>query len=255
MARERSRRGCVWPILGCGGALLVFFILVCALGGYAYRAWQRPPQGWIDTQARLAAMSQRDRQQLAIALENRITRELSFADQHVQAMRSGNASGGAETKTLRLTTDEINAWLTERFPGWASNQRAGLPDELRDYRYWVDNGMPVLAAHVQTPSYGQVVSVRLNPEVQPDGRMTAPIDEVRGGQLELPLGQVIEQVSGHMDTLKRQAQLQQALKIFEGEPFEPATTLRDGRRVRLTKLDVTPEHIELTLQIEPAPAR
>lgn len=263
MASREQRSGCGRIVLGCAGVVLILLLGTCVLGGYAYRLWHRQPDGWTRTMAARATRTPEARRQVAVALENRLTRELTFTPETIQAYANGLQTARPETqtgepesktfdreKTVRIGTDELNAWLAERLRPWAANHGKPIPSGINDFAYWVEDGLPVVAAHVETEGVGQVVSIKFQPTIRHDGLATLTIVSVRGGELPIPMERFHERVKQGLGGNLEGDALRQAVRLLEGGAFEPMMPVRDGEQVRVTGVTVTEEAIELTVQRE-----
>jgi hypothetical protein len=227
-ARATSRRRlAIRILLGlAAAALLLLAVLTVVLFVLTSRApaWWAPPDP-ADPAAKDTAQ----------AVENGITTILH------QAHASGagaNGSGASEPWTVRLTDDEINAWLSVRLGSWLASrsdvsaadiplvQVAAAADGLR-----IGIGL----------GRSRVLSAVLAPEIAADGSLRVRAGDCAIGELAVPLswiGRIARQVqAGASGTGDFDADaLLEALAGRRAAAADPVLTLSDGRRVRLLGL-------------------
>ncbi len=244
---RRSRLfGC---LLGCGTVLVVAVLLIVGGLWYGWSLWRSAPPQWTAARQTLAAMTPEQRRDRAVALEDRLTRELSFTRESLAAVEAGSSAPGtdgpSEPKTVAVDPVDVGAWLDERFPEWAANQGFNLPAQVSELGIWIEGGRPVVAA-----KYGnQVFSTAADIEVRPDGKVTATPVRVRGGQVRLPVESLVDRGVAEMEN-RGYGERAGALR---SQPFDPVIPIDSTRQARIVGFNTEGGVFNLDVRAEPRP--
>jgi len=175
----RRKRSTARLLLLTGSAVLLLTIAGLTVAGVVmYWMWQSTPAHWQAVQRFKATHDPRDIERMAASVENHAAMRLSDIDT--------DATNGVSTRTLRLSFNQINAWLDRRLDDWLANQGAAMPDGLEDLMLTSKDGDLVLALRARNAQVDQVFSFVFAVNVQPDGRVRLKIKEVLAGTLPMP---------------------------------------------------------------------
>lgn len=236
-AKRKRRRHLVIQL-----ALLAIILALLLAGLHAIRLWRRVPQYWAPARARAAAIEPAVRQTSAVSLERRLLRELT--DPHAPPRR-----------TVRLTLDEINAWLSEQLPAWAANRGAAIPPGVQDITALVDEGRLILAFLYDTDEMTQVITAVFVIDPPPAGAADAPprmrLRRVLAGELPIPAWALPRHAA--KTSRSPQAELRSwTAGLVEGIPLGPWPI--DARReLRIDRVDLHPDYIDLHVCTDPRP--
>lgn len=235
MRKKRSTRR--W-VIGCAGLFLLSILLFGAATAYVWQLARTAPEGWTRVRERRATTDLRDREAMAVAVENRVLSALSAE------------SGDVAERELFLREAEIDAWLAQRLPAWAENQNLPLPDEVSGLSFWLEDGQPVIAFRYDSPETRQIVSADLDFEVLPDGQAVLRVDSIRGGRLPLPVEEVTERAAAAMGEHAAGDSMSLLLRVLRGRPFEPAIAIGADSQARIAGFETRPDGLLLHLRIE-----
>jgi hypothetical protein len=221
----------------------VLVVLLIVAGAIFWRllwmapAWYRPADA-MDHDAVL----------LAEAVENRLVEEAS-------KVRSDDSPW-----TLRVRSEQINAWLSLRLPRWLIHEQDfQWPQQLGVPQVHMTPAGVEIATTLQWNASSRYVAVRVVPTVR-DDRLYVVFDRLSIGRIPLPGYTLDDLLALIEDDGADQAiegdELAWVLQMLAGhESFEPVATLADDRRVRLLAVQLGHEYIDLTLQTLPPVAR
>ena len=230
--------------------LLLSIVLIGAAGIYiAWRlSWQHPT--WY------APPNANDARIVTLADDT----EYQLLEQ-TQKMRADD-----ESWTLRLSQEQLNAWLATRLTQWIEHdasmqwpQQIGTPQVLIDPD-GVRVAVPVTIggrgnAAGGEPGVTRTIVATLAPSIAEDGRLSLALKSIALGKVWVP-GSPLTRLA---DALREAApdfldhpQVQQAIDILAGRQTLPAEyDLGDGRRVRLKDVRLTDGAIEVTASTSP----
>ena len=233
--------------------LLVLISTVAIALFYVRSRIQQPPEWWAPADA----LSQD-----VIALGEQV--ENSVVTNANRARPGGNAShssSGAEPDiwVLRLSEDEVNAWLATRLPKWAANQYPGsfLAQDVGEMHVRIEDGLLRIGARVGAGAgtksavgadVGQSIGIAFAPIRQGDGTWGVEIVESLLGRLSVPLSRGLE-VFSQMDggaTIPPEID-----RLLQGEGIEVSFSTKKSRRhMTLADLELTPGEIVLHWRVE-----
>lgn len=215
--------------------VLLLLLIAVAMAVLWRMTWAAPP--WY----RPAAADDRATAVLAEAVENRIIEE-------AYKVRPAD-----DTWTLRIRSEQINAWLATRLRRWLIHERnLHWPEQL---------GTP----QVQLTREGIDIALQLSPELRPrvfvirvvlsivDDRLYLHFDRLSLGRVPLShytLNDLIELAAEYgAEEALQQPESEWLLALLNGkESVEPVGTLTDGRRVRLLAFRLGEGFIDLSVQ-------
>lgn len=253
--RTSGMRTLVGCALGCLGVTVLAGIAIAGLIWYGLNLWQSAPPQWDAEHARRASLPDDQQAERAAALEQRIARAISFTDASVTAVERGEPLPGAveadpavaAEETVTVGVDELNDWLDTRLEEWLANQGQAMPSDWSTPTVWVEDGMPVVAASMS----GQVFSARLDLQMQPDGKAVFRIDSIQGGQIPLPVTELIKENAKELRA--RGATEAAAADVLAGMPFDPAVQIDEARRARLVGFETRANELVARIRAEPQP--
>jgi hypothetical protein len=234
--KRRRWRGCLWGVL-------VVAVLMALGGAWAWRLWKRVPAAWTRNQAFLAATDNATLLEMADNLEKRLLAELT--DPGLDGTAAGNVN---QPRTIHVSMQEVNAWLAVKLPTWAANRGAVLPPEMSGYMVASEGQDLVVAFQYQSPRVTQVISVVIGLDIQPTGQAELSVRHVRGGELPLPPGTVVNQVKKAIAA--RSAQNSDINAIIDGRPFDPLVDIDAARRLRLLGYRLDADGADVTIRTE-----
>ncbi len=230
-ARSRKARWVVWTLVGLGGVLLF-------TAGVGYALWSASPAHW-----RVVDADDEEVKKAAGRFERSTVSRLTHVRPPEKAWR------------LVLEQRPLNRWLATRLPQWLRNQGIEIAEELENA---VEQRMVafrrdhvVVAAKLTTPDLSQILSLRYTPTVTDDGLVRLTLDGMYAGRLPLPRAAVegllenyAQGGSGSRPTAK------EILRALEKVDLE--LPLRDGRKVRVTGIELRKGKAILTCRTAPA---
>ncbi len=150
--------------------------------------------------------------------------------------------------TLRLTEDEINAWLAVDLP---KNHPNALPPELQAPRIRIGRDAVTLACRAKRQDLSGVLWVKVSVELQQPDEVILRIHGAGMGLLPISTKTVFEHIMEHLKKA--------GADVSSGEPGETpslelalsATDPNRRRRIHLDALDCTDGHLFLSGTTEP----
>jgi hypothetical protein len=254
-------------------ALVVVALLLAATGGTLAYLYKSNPAGWTRTDAFLSRYQNADLLSMAEHLQNQVITSMGSTQTNDamvpvnidtpapdtttndNATASGdstaNAQGSVDQQVIRLSINEINAWLAVKADSWLQFKGVELPPEVTSPRIWVENGNPVLGVQVNTPEVSRPISATFALRVVDDGHMSVRLLDTRAGQLRIPHSAV----ASHLKKLSDKNEANPALDGFDqltrGIVFDPAGYLDKLEDNRITGLTFDEQY--MTITIDPAP--
>jgi len=239
---------------------MVALAALAATCGWAYWQWQRVPGHWQANRQALEALSPNEAERLARDARNRMIRLITGAGSSGEpALEPG------ESRTLRLTTRQINAWLARELEPWLAHQGQAKPEAIGQTMVAIEDGQLILAAEHTGLMRGErertgpaghsderpstVYSFRFDIGIDEQGRARAALLETRAGDLPVPGGWVIEQMRGRVKKAEAGEAGQWLEAVLSGERFEPVWQL-DDRQVRIVDFQARGKVVTLTLRHE-----
>ena len=229
--------------------MLLLIAALTVAGGVAYWMWQSTPDYW---RAHQRAYENADPDTLTRMAESAEQRTLS----DLSRTRGVALEWQANTRTLELTYEQINAWLSQRLEPWLANQGASMPEAIRAPMLTERDGRLVLAFRAETPELNQVVSIFFDIELTDDGRARLHIRRILGGELPMPVDTILQRVAqqASQGSERRHSQAVRTLRrVLDGQSFTPIIPIDRQRRGRLIDLAVEDDRLLLTVRVEKRP--
>lgn len=161
-----------------------------------------------------------------------------------------------EAWSVALSAEQVNAWLTHRFPLWLANQRSrgAAPEATPDVRAAFAPGVARFAA--RAPGSSRIVSLALRPRETGAGKNERGVrlePAFALGRLGLPSGWVLPSIRDAARDESARAALD---AVLEGDANGGlGLDLEDGRRVRLLSASAEAGRLVLTFATERPAAR
>lgn len=166
-----------------------------------------------------------------------------------------------EDWTLRLSANQINAWLSTRLPAWIEHDAAmHWPAQLGTPQVLIEpDGLRVAlplggegAEHGGPAAAQRTIVATLAPSITADHRLALPLTHVALGRISMPWGG--EPLSKLVDAIRQVApeflddeRVRSAIDVLAGrQTVPPQFTLSDGRRVVLTSVKLEAGFVQIT---------
>lgn len=205
----------------------------------ARRLATRPPEWWSPPVATDPATLETAR-----AVENGVTTLLH------------QPHAASESWTLSLNEADANAWLAARLHDWVMNQDANTewPEQLRDVSLDYRRGTITLGARVMLDEFPTILSATLVPSIDDDGAMWLKASSFAVGRLSVPASWMLRAGDSPLrrivpSNLTDSRDAGPVLDVLAGEaPLtrRPILKLSDGRRVRVTAIQVDADRLLVT---------
>ena len=161
------------------------------------------------------------------------------------------AVGGAEgSMALRVTFDELNAFLATRLDDYLAHEGERMPAAVKSITVWNDDGRPAVSVDYDGPELAAVVTATLEVTPLPEGAAggRVKLEGVRVGRLPLPWSWVVSTVEGAAGDAVNPAVTAALTSLREGAVFPGVVRLENGRAVRLEGWRVEDDAVELDVR-------
>lgn len=248
------RRGQLLLVL----SVLALFVAVSS-GLWLYHV---PPAYVQQHENFLRETSPEDLAGMASTLESQITRLQSYQGSSPgQSREDGGddptptgSGGDLETRTIRWSIDEANAWLATKLPKWLANQRLELPVELSQPMLDIEGSDLVVAFRWRARGIDNTFSLVVGFEMTDEGQLRVQRRALRGGRLRLPSGMVTARLRSVLSEEAHET-LEHLAVLLEGKPVEPVIPYlghaSGNQELRLVKHRIEEDWIELTFVLVP----
>jgi uncharacterized protein YpmS len=141
--------------------------------------------------------------------------------------------------TLRLTQQQMNAWLAARLPAWIEHD-ANLkwPEPIGTPQVLIEPDGVSVAAPVLTHGMSRTIVARLKPEVAPDGRLSLKLTRISLGRMWIPgepLAKLSDAVRDAAPGFLDNPSVRHTIEVLAGhQTISPRFVLADGRRISVT---------------------
>jgi hypothetical protein len=218
MDNKRIRRKRVRRFIAYG--LVILTAMITATLVWCVYLWKHDPQYWTENRTFLQDTPSQDIDRMAMDAENMVFNLLSTStsnngeSQTTQTVANNQSSSKSKTtsktppsppieKQIKLSTDQINAWLERRLPAWMSNQNFKLPEEFSHYMFHPENGQATVAFEYNKADMSKVFSLVFSITMLSEGHALVHLRQVRGGSLASPVSPAKLASLIHDDTLQR----------------------------------------------------
>lgn len=244
--RRRWLRVTGWTLLA--GVVLVLLGAVGVWWLYASEpaAYERRRDFVLQTDtAELAAMAQDAENRLAAVASGRLPAGVPT----FEPVPDG-ASGREGTTPVRVTFDELNAFLAVRLPVLLAHQGESMPAAVKSLTVWNDGGRPAITVDYDGSELDAVVTATFDVTPltgdRPGG--TLRVAGVRVGLLPLPWSWVVSAVEGAAGGRLDPAAVQALTSLRDGLAFPGVVRLENGRTLRVTRWRVLEDAVELDIR-------
>lgn len=252
----RTRRfGCMAAALTCTAAA---FLVIAALIWMSRSA----PSAWNEIDQMIAQMPADERQQVADALESKLSREVQGVAPPSTPSATPTPRPPTDFRTMQnqvvernisIPIRDANIWLATKLPAWMANQKAELPAGVTDPRVWVQDGELVMSLRLSLAGYSGVVSMGVAAQMRPDGKMTLTASRARAGRLPISRGVIADELKAELAKAESQATRQLA-DVFEGMVFDPVWPEpgnERARQIRILDFQLHADRIDLKVRNGP----
>ena len=160
-----------------------------------------------------------------------------------------------ERWTVRLTAEQINAWLAARLPAWIEHDaNIDWPKQIGTPQVLIDSGglrvaVPVTAGE-GAATFTRTVVGTLQPSMADDGRLSLKLKSIALGRVWVPgepLTKLVNAVKDASPEFLNHPQVQRAVDILAGQrTLSSDYDLADGRRVRVKEVRLVNGAIEVS---------
>ena len=194
-------------------------------------------------------------------VEDRVFSGMSAARPTAEGFTPGEpGQWRSEPFEIRVDAADANAWLNVRLPKWLANREQDFrwPEEISEVQVDFDQGKLKVGARVKVGGQEQVISATIEPQLNPDGSLSAPATWVHVGRLGVPAAWVLQHTEDNAARYMPRSvadlpETRAMLSAFLGRlPIVQNAVLKlgDGRRVRILDLRTDRGALVLTCQTE-----
>lgn len=237
---------------------LAAFLLMIIGAVVVFLLMQTEPHYWEDNQAFLHNHTPEEINAIADRLEARILGVLMAHDANASRVRDTNMpqipGEGPDTRTVFMTTEEVNAWMAKRLHAWARYQGYLVPEQFQDPMVAIDDGHLTFAFRYASPGWSQVFSGRLYASFDDTNHAKLRIKRVRAGEMPIPPGGIGLYIRHHMGNDVESGSNADWFDKVDEIDFNPKFKSQSRQRVWLKGYTVRDGGIYLVLKIDPRDA-
>lgn len=233
--RLRKKKSLLVRLALAAAALLTVLIVgLAAAGWYAGKLMREEPTWWAGADVS----------------------EVEDAPRRAQLLEQGVTTALHEPRTsdepwsVRMSDDDVNAWLEHRLGSWLENRSMDVPPDFSAPRVRVEGGRVTVGFKSPDPRLPGVLAVEFTPELLDDGSLRAAERSYSMGNLPLPDPQTLGRLRGALARQARGTPLEDVIGVLleSGRTLPADVLLNDDRRVRLQRLSLRDDgSIDLTL--------
>lgn len=246
-------------VLGIVGGVVLLLVAAVLLVWILFRS---EPAFWTKNKAFLASKPPAELRRMAEDLERRIVHDVFNPDNVDDGTGTGPTTGGGTTNSgeltpdtpaspaparhVRVSLDEMNAWLAVRAKQWAANRSVSIPEWVSEFAVGTEGDRLILGLKTKG-SVEQVHSMTLGIHVPETGRATVHVASIHSGRLPVPLALVQRGAAMSAAPVSQE----RIASAFEGLEVEPVIHIDHQRRLRVLAFKTEPEGLDLTVRMEP----
>lgn len=250
----------------------VALLLVVAAGVGALSRWLAEPQYWQQYEQWLATMPRQELLRLSRSAEQSFvtwlmgpTETVGTGPQQVEAVLDKLAIAlegrrplvvpGGEPRTLRLTVEQINAWLATNGRPWLDRHGLYIGGKIRNLMIAFEQRRPVLAFQVQAGSLTQIVSLVTDVTLPDAQTLHFKLNQIRGGTLGVRSGSLADPVRLLEDQLDEEQRsfLQQLRQGVTTRVPQVLQAAEPEQQIAITQLSIEGDGLQITLAGVPRP--
>ncbi len=216
-------------------ASVLFAVTLASAGGVAlWRLAWMAPAWWSD-----------------VAPDHRQTAALADRVEYRLAEEAHRIRPGDDSWRLRITEDQVNAWLSSRLPAWLAHaQDLQWPPQLGTPQVHFVDGAVHVGLDYSDDGRRRYLVATLQPRVVA-GRLALVLHGVAFGRLAVPGGSVRTLIETYRDVVPERFLQDPSVQriidlLIDEQRIDPVVTLSDGRRVRL--LEIRPRRGDVILR-------
>ncbi len=261
MVQQRQRRGLGrWLFLGAMTAMALVLLSALTLL-YLIRS---EPEHWRQHQQFVRSTTPDQRRELAQNVEDRVEalvhatqmeameRQAADSDSDAPAQRVTHETGPV-VKTVFLTTDEVNAYVAEKFEDWLTYRDYVMPDGLSEPAVSIEKNRLLVSFEFTTHGFSQVFTAGLGIRFAQVGQAIMQLDDVMAGKLSLPPDGIGNHLREHGPDSDRVRQAADWLDKLDRVEFKPSMKLGDRHKAHVITYQVREDGVLVTLKIEQRP--
>jgi hypothetical protein len=156
---------------------------------------------------------------------------------------------------VRITEEQVNAWLAANLRPWLAHRRIEWPDGVSAPQVRFGAGVVDAAAAVGEGRARRVIVLRLAPRLE-SALVVLRLEQVAIGRIGIGAGRIEEVAALVEERVAASAADPAAIEdvidvLLEGRPLDPMIELADGRRVRLTGIEIDEDFVVLSCRTRP----
>lgn len=237
-------------------------IVVVFIGVVGFCLLRSEPDYVSKTHAFLESKNPKQLKEIANSLENRIFSELSPVPKSTKVSTSQGTyeanivaiANGVETllvddvRTISVSLEELNAWITVKLDEWLAHQGNALPKEVTEPMVAIEDETLILAFRYAYANLNLLVSFDCEVRLLKDHEAQVKVTRVCSGELPLAAGIV----SKLMALSNENGALENIAMVLNGITFNPVVDLiGDVHQGRIIGLKICENSVEVKVRIEP----
>ena len=236
-------------------------IVVVSIGVVGFCLLRSEPDYVSKTHAFLEAKNPKQLKEVANSLENRIFSELSpvhgftkiSTDRSTHEASIVAVTNGVQTllvddvRTLSVSLEELNAWMTVKLDEWLAHQGSVLPKQVTESMVAIEDETLILAFRYAYANLNLLVSFDCEVRLLKDHEAQVKVTRVRSGKLPISAGIV----SNLMALSNENGALKNIAMVLNGITFNPVVDLIGAvHQGRIIGLEICENSVEVKVRIE-----
>ncbi|MFK7789736.1 MAG: hypothetical protein AB8C95_09630 [Phycisphaeraceae bacterium] len=221
-----------------GLSFVILFLLLGITALLLYLSFQGRPSHWESEQARLAEVSDAQREAISESLRNRLMTQWSDPGDKTPVTE---ADLFGNRRTIEMPYAELNTWIQTEGIELLAEVGIKVPDSAPSAM--IDspgNSLLRISFEVKTKDIDQIIALSFAVTIADDGTLTSTLKQATAGRLPLPVNTAI-------DIVASQANDGILLDLMQGRPVAPIELPIDKSRAgRLVGLEVQPDALVIT---------
>ena len=154
-------------------------------------------------------------------------------------------------RELVISRKETNTWLTSRLPKWIESRSHQFPSQVSNLMATTEAKFIVIRFKFASEEISQLVSMDLDANFRPDGKVLLKLNSLKGGELPLPLATLTGALQKNAGAGRIKDVVDKMTNIFDGEVFDTRFDLDKKRDLSVVGVDFGDDKVKLGLNIVP----